>query len=325
MDLRGIRYFVQIAELGSITRAAERLGVAQPALSRHVRSIEKELGTPLLVRLARGVRLTGAGLQFVEHARRILREMGRLEGELHATGGAARGRVILGLTPTIGPLLLPGVIERVQRQCPQVVLRIVEWFSSQLYDGMLAGRVDVAVLTNPPQTQVLKLTPLLSEPIVVLTAPQARASRRFYTLPELTKTPVITSATIRAIIDDQLKRYGGRLQVQAEIDAIEAIRRLLLRGLCTSVMPVSTFSDDIIAGRICAFPIADVSVHRLLALAQQGEPRLPAAVEAISHVVQAEINAQCDLGTFGVPAALPIQQQDEAVQRRGRRRRGRSA
>jgi DNA-binding transcriptional LysR family regulator len=280
-----------------------------------VRAIEAELGTPLVVRLARGVRLTGAGLQFLEHGRRILREMGRLEEELHTATAAARGRVILGLTPTIGPLLLPGVIERVQRQCPQVTLRIVEWFSSQLYDGMLAGRVDVAVLTNPPQTRLLKLTPLLSEPIVVLAAPQARGSRRYYTVPELARTPVITSATIRAIIDDQLKRYGARLQVRAEIDAIEAIRRLLLRGLCTSVMPVSTFSDDIAAGRICAMPIADISVHRLLALAQQSASRLSAAVEEISRVVTAEINAQSDLGTFGVPGP-------PAAPRRVHRRRG---
>lgn len=84
MDLRSIKYFVRIADLGSITRAADHLGVAQPALTRHVRGIEDELGMQLLVRLPRGVRLTGAGRQFFEHCQRVLREFARLKEELRA-------------------------------------------------------------------------------------------------------------------------------------------------------------------------------------------------------------------------------------------------
>ena len=90
MDLRGIRYFVQIAELGSITRAAQHLRVAQPALSRHIHALEEELGVPLLVRLPRGVRLTTAGRQFLDHCQRILRELGRAQDELRSGGAPAR-------------------------------------------------------------------------------------------------------------------------------------------------------------------------------------------------------------------------------------------
>src|SRR5688500_9498011 len=129
VDLRSIRYFVQIADMGSITRASEHLGIAQPALSRHVRSIEEELGTQLLVRLPRGVRLTGAGSQFLDHCRRIVRELGRARDELRTASEVPRGRVTLGLSPTTGPLLLPGVLERVRRQLPEVSLKVVEGFS----------------------------------------------------------------------------------------------------------------------------------------------------------------------------------------------------
>jgi LysR family nitrogen assimilation transcriptional regulator len=107
-------------DLGSITRAAEHLRIAQPALSRHVRSIEEELGTQLLIRLPRGVRLTGAGLQFLDHCRRIVRELTRARDEMRSTSDVPKGRVILGLSPTTGPMLLPGVMERLRRQCPQV-------------------------------------------------------------------------------------------------------------------------------------------------------------------------------------------------------------
>jgi LysR family nitrogen assimilation transcriptional regulator len=306
MDLRSIRYFVQIADLGSITRAAVHLSIAQPALSRHVHTLEDELGVQLLVRLPRGVRLTGAGRQFLDHCRRILRELDRARDELRTSAEVPSGRVILGLSPTVGPLLLPSVIERVRRQCPQITLKIVEWFSAQLYDALLTGRVDVAVLTNAPPSRALKLTPLFSEPIVVLEPPQSRGTRRFYTLPELSKTPIVTSEAIRRIVEEQISRYGWRLNVEAEIDAIEAIRQLLLRGSGTSVLPISAFHDDIEKGKIAAYPIADANVHRILALAQQAERTPPAAVEEVSQIVASEMNALFDMGVFSVPSSIPF-------------------
>lgn len=307
MDLRSIRYFVQIAELGSITRASEHLGIAQPALSRHVKSVEDELGTQLLVRLPRGVRLTSAGLQFLEHGRRIVRELGRAHEELRTSSEVPRGRVTLGLSPTTGPMLLPGVLERVRRQCPQVALKVVEGFSTQLYDGLLTGRVDLAVLTSPAASRALRLLPLLSEPIVVLAPPQLRGSRRFYTLPELSKTPVVTTEAIRTIVDEQLARYGARLNVEAEVDAVEAIRRLLLRGIGPAVMPLSTFHDDIRDGRIAAFQIADANVHRMLMLGLQAERKLPAAVEELTQIVAAEMSHLSDMGLFSPSAGPPAE------------------
>ena len=286
MDLRSIRYFVQIADLGSITRASEHLGIAQPALSRHVRSIEDELGTQLLIRLPRGVRLTGAGLQFVEHCRRIVRELARAQDELRESSEVPQGRAILGLSPTTGALFLPGILERMRRQCPQVTLKVVEGFSSQLYDDLLTGRVDLALLTNPTPSRALRLAPLASEPMVVLALPEVRGARRFYTLPELAKTSVFTTEAIRYIVDEQLTRNGARLTVEAEVDSVEAIRRLVLRGLGRAVMPVSTFHDDIRRGEIAAYPIAEANVHRILMIGQQADQRT-AAVEELAQVLTA--------------------------------------
>jgi DNA-binding transcriptional LysR family regulator len=302
VDLRSIRYFVQIADSGSITRAAASLRVAQPALSRHMHSMEEELGMQLLVRLPRGVRLTGAGRQFLDHCRRALRELERGKEELRADGASARGQVILGVSPTLGPLLVPGVVERVRRQCPDVSLRIVEHFSTLLFDGLITGRIDVAVLTNPSATRALRLTSLISEPIVVLAAPQARDARRYYTLTELSRTPVLVTEAIRAIVDDQIGRYGARLSVECEVNAVEAIGRLLQRGVGPAVMPVSTFHPDIAAGRIKAFPIADVNVHRSLLLAHPVERRMSAATGEVSQIVTAEMNALFDRGVFSLPA-----------------------
>lgn len=314
MDLRGIRYFVQIADCGSITRAAANLGVAQPALTRHVQTMEEELGLQLLMRLPRGVRLTGAGRQFVDHCRKALRELERAKEELRANVESPRGEVILGVSPTLGPLLVPGIVEKARRQCPQVALKIVEHFSYLLFDGLLTGRVDVAVLTNPPASRALRLSALTSEPIVVLAAPlQTRDARRFYTLSELSKTPVIVTEAIRAIADDQIGRYGAKLNVEFEINAVEAIGRLLLRGIGPAVMPVSTFHPEIAAGQIAVFPIADVSVQRTLMLAHPAERQLSAATEEISQIVTAEMNLLFDQGVFSLPAGA--RREDRRVRR----------
>ena len=301
MDLRGIRYFVQIAELGSITRAAQHLRIAQPALSRHIHALEDELGVPLLVRLPRGVRLTTAGRQFLEHCQRILRELGRAQDGLRSGGAAARGRVILGVSPTTGPLLLPGVVERMRRQCPQISLKVVDGFSNQLYDWLQAGRADVAVLTNPVNSRTIKVTPLISEPIVVFAQAQSRASRRFFTVAELARTPVISTEAIRIIADEQLQRHRARVSVETEIDAVEAIRRLVLRGTSIALMPVSTFHEDLAAGSITAAPVADANIHRILTLGQQAERRPSAAIDEVVQIMAAEVRALADEGVFSLP------------------------
>jgi LysR family nitrogen assimilation transcriptional regulator len=303
LDLRNLRYFVRIADLGSITRASAELGVAQPALSRSLKAMEDELGTPLLVRLPRGVRLTGAGRQFLDHARRVLREFARARAALRDPGGPPRGRVILGISPTLAPLLGAPAVERAQRQCPDVTLKLVEAFSTQLQDALLAGRLDVAVLTNPPPARALAYTPLASEPIVVLTAPQRRDTGRFLSVAELARTPVVTTESIRAIADEQLARHGARVEVQAEIDSIEVVRRLALRGACAALLPVSTLYEDIRAGRVVPFQVADANVHRMLVLAQPAGRESPAADE-IAQVVVAEVHALIELGIFSMPVAL---------------------
>lgn len=309
MDLRSIAYFVKIATLGSITRAADQLGVAQSALSRRVRIIEDELGMQLLMRAPRGIRMTRAGLQFLGHCQRVIRELTLVKEELRVRKEVPRGNVALGMSPTIGPLLLPGSIERAHQQCPDVRLRIVEGYSPTLFDALLAGHLDLAVLMNPPATRALTLRPLVSEPMVVLTPRQSGNARRFYTLAELAKTPLIVTAGSREIIEDQLRRIDAKPNIQIEISAIEPIRRMLLRGIGVTALPVSTFHDDIVAGSITAYPIVDGNFQRTLYIAYPAEGRPSAAVEEILQILVAETNALIDLGTFNVPILHQIRQQ----------------
>jgi LysR family nitrogen assimilation transcriptional regulator len=298
MDLRSIRYFVEIAAIGSITRAADKLRVAQSALSRHMRILEEELGVQLLIREARGVRATEAGLQFLDHCQRAMRELALARDELRAHKEAPSGNVVLGITPTIGPLLLPGLIEHMEQQCPAVRLRIVEGHSPALADSLLLGDIDVAVLMNPPAGRTLAVRPLVSEPIVVMMPAERRKAGNLFTLAELARTPLILTTASRELLENRLRRIGAKPIVKIEVGAIETIRRLLMRGIGATVLPISTFREDTLAGRIAAFPIADKSFQRTLYLAYPGEHRSRAALAAISTILAAETSALAELGMF---------------------------
>ena len=303
MELRSLSYFVGIADEGSITRAAEKLGVAQPALTRHVKQLEAELGVRLFTRLPRGVRLTGAGRDLLEHARKVVQEVERARDRVRGTTRLARGRVVMGTAPTLAPLLLPRCVARARRQCPTVTLRAIEGFSPQLHDALLTGRLDLAVMTNPPRSPALVLTPLISEPmVVVVPAPAARGTRSAYSLAELSRTPLVLSAGLRAVVEEQLARFGAALRVEAEVDSIEAIRRLLLSGFGVTVMPVSTFHAEIAARRLAAFPVEDANLHRILVLARPAAEARSAAVGEIERVVRLEMAEMSGEGLFQLPA-----------------------
>jgi len=311
MDLRGLRYFLAIAEAGSITRAATQLGIAQPALTRQMQALEAELGTVLLERLPRGVRVTPAGRQFLDHGRRVLRELDRARAELSRTDHAARGRVILGVSPTVGGWLVPGCVERARTEAPGLSIKVVEGFSPQLLDALGSGRVDVALLTNPEPARALRYTPLVAEPVVVVgrhpPGPQA-----FLTRAELARLPVLLSDGLRQALSEQLDRLALRLNVEVEIDSIDAIRALLLRGSGHALMPVSTFGEDIRAGRLSAWPLADASLNRMLVLGQAARPAEPASVEALASLMASEVSAHFERGTFSVAAQSRIHRRNPA-------------
>jgi LysR family nitrogen assimilation transcriptional regulator len=300
MELRSIQYFVQVADEGSITRTADKIGIAQPALTRHIKQLEAELGTQLLTRLPRGVRLTTSGRDFLDHARAIMLEVTRASEHVRSKAQQPRGRVVMGTSPTLAPLLLPRCLARARHQCPTVTLKVVEGFSPQLLDALLTGRLDLAVMTNP-RTTALSLTPLCSEPLVVIAPPGARGTRDAFSLAEVASTPFILTVGLRTLAEQQLAAFGVELKIEAEVDSIEAIRRLLVSGVGMSIMPVSAFHDELHAGQVVAYPIEDANLHRILILARPAAETRSAAIDEIGHIVRGEMAELLQAGYFRMP------------------------
>src|SRR6059058_2068453 len=298
MDLRDLKCFILTAELGSITRAAGELGLVQSALSRKVQAIEEELGCTLFNRLPRGIQLTPAGRRFLDRARRIVREVDFARSDVKDGAGEVAGAVSLGLSPTLAPLLAPDCLAQVATDFPGIQLKVVEGFSSSLLDLLLTGRIDLAVLTNPPRTPMLQQEPATSEEILVITPPGARGIQPYVTLDELCNEPVVVTSGLRTVIEDQLRKHGRTLNVAAEVDSVEAIRRMVMRGQALTLMPASTFQEDVRAHRLDAFQIAGANLHRLLVIAQPLSGRDTPAIRQVVEILARLFSTLGDEGAF---------------------------
>ncbi|HEY1418413.1 MAG TPA: LysR family transcriptional regulator, partial [Myxococcaceae bacterium] len=159
--------FLTLAQEKRFVSAARRLGMSQSGLSRQVQSLERELGTRLLVRTPRGVVLTGAGERYLVHAQRALDALQRGASELTALTGKATGLVALGTLPTVGAYLLPELLPRFHKTYPDVRLRLVEQTSEGLEDRVAKGELDLAVLNLPVRRVDLVQQKLWSEDFVL--------------------------------------------------------------------------------------------------------------------------------------------------------------
>ena len=168
MDLKQLEYFVRVAELGSFTRAAIALDVAQPALSRQVRLLEVELHQSLLTRNGRGAIPTEAGQLLLEHGRGILHQVALAREELGAARGALAGRVSIGLPPSLSRLITVPLTHAFRKALPQAQLTLTEGFSLLMLEGLRAGNLDMAVLYNPDNSPDLEVTTLHKEELVLI-------------------------------------------------------------------------------------------------------------------------------------------------------------
>jgi LysR family nitrogen assimilation transcriptional regulator len=249
-------------------------------------------------------------------------EVARASEHVRSKAREPHGRVVMGTSPTLAPLLLPRCLARARQQCPTVTLKVVEGFSPQLLDALLTGRLDLAVMTNPPRTTALSLTPLCSEPLVVIAPPGARGTRDAFSLAEVASAPFILTVGLRTLVEQQLAGFGIGLKVEAEVDSIEAIRRLLVSGVGMSIMPVSAFHDELRAGQVVAYPVEDANLHRILILARPAAEVRSAAIDEIGHIVRSEMAELLEAGFFRMPAppiGAPARRAGTSLPRHARR------
>lgn len=288
MELRSLHYFVRIAELGSITRAAAHLHVAQPALTRHVQRLEDELNVALFTRANRGVRLTEAGQKLLDGATRILRDIERTGDEIRAQDAHPSGKIILGITPTLCPVLVPDLLARMRRDYPMIELKVMHAGMVRLEEFVIDGRVDLALLSELSRSRLIQSTRLAEEEMVLVTKTGARPPG-IVGGEELRRTPLILGDGLRAAMDALLAGHGIELDVAIELNDHETIRLMVAQGAGAAVLPLSSVSREYARGLIEAHRITERGVFRTLALGVRASRNASLARETVARTIRTMI------------------------------------
>jgi LysR family transcriptional regulator, benzoate and cis,cis-muconate-responsive activator of ben and cat genes len=195
MELRHLRYFVAVGDEENMSRAAVKLHVSQPALSKQVRDLEDEIGFSLLQRTARSVRLTEAGRVFLDSARALLRHADEAVKEARAVARVEPAELHVGYSPTPVAEILPKILRAFQRAMPKMHVRLHDWTNQAILDGVRDGRLQLGLIVRPPKASSLRdlqYEELFHDRVCVAVAPQHPfARRRAIPLTEVAAEPLI--------------------------------------------------------------------------------------------------------------------------------------
>lgn len=245
MDLRQLRYFVQIVESGSLAKASRQLFIAQPALSQQMARLEDEVGKPLLLRSSRGVTPTDNGEALYHHAKFMLRQLEQAVSVARQESAALSGRVAVGLAPTTVCALGLPLIEHLRSRYPGVVVNVIEGLSGHLEHMTRVGQLDLAVLFSPTAATELSVEPLLDEELFVIVpadSPLVAAGRESLTLHEVAALPLILPSPghgLRRRIALEFDRIALPIDAVAEIDSLPLLMQCVGRGLGATIKPMA--------------------------------------------------------------------------------------
>lgn len=270
MDLKQLEYFVRVAELGSFTRASSVLNIAQPALSRQVRLLEVELRQNLLLRNGRGVTTTEAGKLLLEHGRGILHQVERAREDLGRVRGALAGRVALGLPPSIARMLTVPLTREFRQRLPSASLSISEGLTISMQEWLLTGRLDIALLYNPPPTPELDTIPLMEEELFLIGLRTPTGKTDAISLKAVSELPLVIPSrpnAIRMVVETQMAGIGCKPHISLEIDGIAAILDLVADGAGYAILPKYALTTSARPQTYLARPIVKPKLGSKLALA----------------------------------------------------------
>ncbi|KPF47980.1 LysR family transcriptional regulator [beta proteobacterium AAP121] len=247
MDFKQLQTFVQVAELGSFTRAASVLRVAQPALSRQVRALEVELRQALFERNGRGVTLTPAGTRLLGHGRGILQQLERARQDLEEHRGMAAGLLSIGLPPSVSRTLTAPLVELFRERFPRATLTVVEGLTTYTLEWLAQGRIDCAVVYNATPAAAFELLPVLEEPLYLVSARTPREAGAALVARPLDLATLATRElampsrphAIRMRLETVMAEAGLKPRVGLEIESVPAILDLVQRHPLHAVLSLN--------------------------------------------------------------------------------------
>ena len=288
MDVRQLRYFREIVEAGSFTRAADRVRVAQPALGLQIRKLEEELGVSLLHRHSRGVEPTEAGVVLLGHANAILKQIEQAQRDVADLSGAPRGSVVLGITPTASALLATRLIRTCRDLYPGVSLNLFEGLSEEVMRRLSDNSLDMGFSYNPGAAKGIATEPLLTEDLFLVGAPGAGDPGDKISFRAVCKRSLILPSRgfgLRECVENAARDAELNLQITLEIDSVATQRDLAESGLGYTILPYAAVRQSAEAGRLFASEIVRPKISRTLNIAYAASHSANKAASAVRDVI----------------------------------------
>jgi LysR family transcriptional regulator, nitrogen assimilation regulatory protein len=315
MDIRQLRYFTRIAEAGSFLRAAQALGVSQPALTRQVTALETDIGSVLLARTVRGVQLTEAGARLLTHARTILAAVERARSELIEAKGTPQGSASVALSPAVSAQLVAPLVRQFRSLYPDVMLRIVEGFSGNIHEWLTSGRVDLGVLYYAAQRNSL-VNEVLAEEDLFLVGPgrDPRWSAVKATVADLAQFPLILPSDphgLRSIVEAAAAKRQIALRIVMEVDSVIAARELAQSGEGYAILPFGCIDREVKQRLLRATRVSNPRLAQPLVLASFAERPLSLAARELARLIRHHVLHLARSGAW--PLRIASRQREEAV------------
>lgn len=297
MDLKQLEYFRHVAELGSFTHAAAFLSVGQPTLSRRIADLEAEFGQDLFERNGRGVVLTEAGSQLLEHARGILMQVGRACQELESRRNGDSGHITLGLPSSLGNIVTVPLVKAFGEMLPNARLAFAEGLSAYTLEWLSIGRIDCALAYNAAVSEGFDIVPLLDDQLFLI-APPSRSKKyaASISLPELADYPLIIPGrphANRMAVEHALAHFDRKIQIAHEVECIPAIVDLVRQGHGFGVLSLNAVNSSPWVDHVLIKPILDPTLMFSLGIVtstrRPKSPFMRKAVDLIRDVVHEEI------------------------------------
>ncbi len=283
---RRIEVFLTVAAEENMMRAARRLGMPQPSLSRQMAALETEIGARLFVRTGRGVELTEAGKVFATYAAQIdgsLRQAAQALGELT---GKVSGEVRLGLPPTVAHVIALPLILALRERYQDVAVTVMEGYSGHVLDWLSRGRLDLGIIYETGVTSDLQADLLHEEELFLIVSPEMAPQRAtFVTGEQLTGMRMILPSRahgLRQVVEARLARGGLKLDIQLQVDGFNTTLKMVEAGLGCTILPRVSLAERITAGTLVALPIREPVITRKLLLATSPATPPSRAVNALA-------------------------------------------
>lgn len=291
MSLKQLSYFLAVADVGSLSKAAVMMSVAQPVISRQIKRLEVDLGVELFYRNGRGTVLSEEGKRLAAHVRSAMESLEQARSEIIASRSAPRGTVVLAMPPSIGWVLTTALVRRCRRQYPDIYLHLMEGFSGHVTEWLLTGRIDIGIVYDAPRRPTLSAEPLFADELVLLgpTSDPSGAGERSVRAARLGEIPLILPAQphgLRVLVDQVLAKIGVEPKIELEVEAMTATLSLVEQGAGYTILSETAAQHLLGSGRIRSWPIVDPVMPRQLILATSTQRPMSVATRVVSRMLR---------------------------------------